>query len=604
MPHSALRHLGVSAIPARSARTWSAPFLHRRTSTSDPPPLRRRFKPLRFVSLIAGAGLLAYAVYDPAETYKQYLAVVRSSRTVVACVLMGVDYKWSLRNGPEVLGEEGYEQVKSDCHQRSANRLLDLTKANAGIYIKLGQHIAALVYVLPEEYTSTMRVLQDRAKQSSLQEIESLFKTDMGVDAINDMFSEFDPNPIGVASLAQVHRATLRATGQEVAVKIQHPSLETFTPIDIRTVTFAVRAIKWFFPEFEFTWLADELQQSLPKEMDFEQEAANAKRVANNYKYRNPVLKIPDIIFSRRRVLVMEYIKGAGKVDDRSFMEQNGIDCRQVSAELTKVYSEMIFLDGFVHCDPHPGNVFVRPKPGPSLLRRLISVLVPLVPVDTNFEIVLLDHGLYRSLTDEFRLDYAHLWENLINGNEAGIEHYAYRLFTHDDGRGQAPADGIHHHRLFASMMTGRPWNVISSENSIAAVKTQTEFNEVQRSVSTGRFLVAIADILAKLPRELLLLLKTNDLLRAVDDQLGVTKGDASHMLRMAVCVQGLYCAKAIRRQELRQLREADGIAAWNILPLLLKPEWWQIFGAYVRVVVRALLVSIYLDIANLAPSS
>lgn len=92
-----------------------------------------------------------------------------------------------------------------------------------GVFIKMGQHMASL-YVLPIEWTSTMRPLQDQCEPTPYEAVEALFQKDMGM-SITDVFEEFDPNPIGVASLAQVHIGTHRESGKEVAVKAW-PSLK------------------------------------------------------------------------------------------------------------------------------------------------------------------------------------------------------------------------------------------------------------------------------------------------------------------------------------------------------------------------------------------
>ncbi|KAI9017405.1 ABC1 family-domain-containing protein, partial [Gaertneriomyces semiglobifer] len=411
----------------------------------------------------------------------------------------------------------------SQCHQRAADRLLELCKANQGIYIKLGQHIAALVYLLPSEYTETMRPLQDKCPPTPLEDIEGLFSSDLG-RSLDDLFSEFDPEPLGVASLAQVHRATMK-NGQEVAVKIQHPYLDEYTPVDIATVVLIVKLIKKVFPEFEFGWLAEEMQQSLPQELDFVHEAENANKVRSLF-HGSAFLKIPEVYWADRRVLIMEFVAG-GKIDDLDYYKRHNIDPRQVSSELSKIYSEMMFVNGFVHCDPHPGNVFVRPRSRPFL--SYILILRSFVPNPTNFEIVLLDHGLYRQLTPTFRLDYAHLWAAILAGDENGIFDYSYRLFTSSEES---------RHR------TG----------GIAQARSQREFQVIRQKASTGRFFFAIADILAKLPRELLLLLKTHDLLRSVDSALEVSHGDSiDHMLR-SVAIMGWYCALAIKQESIREM--------------------------------------------------
>jgi aarF domain-containing kinase len=185
--------------------------------------------------------------------------------------------------------EEEASRAESHCHLKSANLVLAALKKSGGIYIKLGQHASAMVYILPPEWTSTMAVLQDQCPPTPYQEIEELFQKDMGM-SLGDLFSEFDPEPIGVASLAQVHRAKLRENGQEVAVKMQHPFLDEFCRIDIDTVSFIFGTIKRIFP-FVF-------------------EANNANKVRENFKdlmkKRRTALVIPEIVWAQRRILCME----------------------------------------------------------------------------------------------------------------------------------------------------------------------------------------------------------------------------------------------------------------------------------------------------------
>jgi aarF domain-containing kinase len=237
---------------------------------------------------------------------KSITASTRSMRTIKTCVEMVWDYQWTLRsaNQPEVIGHDEYLELKSECHKRSAERLLRLCRQNGGVFTKLGQHLSAMVYLLPREYTTTLKVLQDQCPASSLKDIDDMFLLDTG-KSLNDWFSEFDPEPLGVASLAQVHRAVLRASGKEVAVKIQHPSLDEYTAIDVQTVVSTVHWVKKAFPDFEFAWLADEMRNSLPKEMDFAHEALNANKVRKNFD-KSSMLKIPLIYDARRRILIME----------------------------------------------------------------------------------------------------------------------------------------------------------------------------------------------------------------------------------------------------------------------------------------------------------
>ena len=210
--------------------------------------------------------------------------------------------------------------------------------------------------------------------------------------------------------------------------------------IDLRLGTsrlaIAVKAIKVFFPELDFDWLADELRANLPLEMDFVNEGRNAARAARNFHHGDgggaAVVVIPAVYWplTPRRILTMEFSPGR-PVTDIEYLQHHAIDRDQVARAVTQVFAEMIFCHGFVHADPHGGNLFVRPKkdglPG-------------------DFELVLLDHGLYREVERDVRLHYAGLWEAIISGNEKGIN-----LHSHALGAG-------HLYQLFSTMLTSRLW--------------------------------------------------------------------------------------------------------------------------------------------------
>ncbi|KAK9767091.1 hypothetical protein K7432_003358 [Basidiobolus ranarum] len=481
---------------------------------SKPSALSKLGKTTLKITAITTVGGIAYHYYDPAR----YLTdgIVRCARSGWVGAKVIADYKWTLRHEPVTPEEEvQHKTLKSQVHKRSAEKILEVLKKNAGIYIKLGQHIAAMSYILPDEWTETMAPLQDRCPVTSMEDIDELFKVDTG-HSLSELFSDFNPIPIGVASLAQVHRATLRETGQEVAVKVQHPYLDDYSKIDIATVTFVTKLVKWAIPEFEFSWLAQEMSESLPIELNFIYEMENARKVERNFsKIPNTTLKIPEVYWAQRRILCMEFIDGT-RIDDLAFMKLHKINPNDVSTELTRIFSEMIFIQGWVHCDPHPGNIFIRTKPKNSRSPR-------------NFEIVLLDHGLYRPLSREFRLNYAHLWSGLISRDEEAIRTYSNRV------------GGTNAYKLFSSILTGREWNIVSED--LSQKRTKEEMLRIQESVME-HLLGEIVGLLAKIPRIVLLLIKTNDLLRSVDEALHTT-----HSERLTYVIMGRYCANAIRKE-------------------------------------------------------
>ncbi|KAJ3161034.1 putative aarF domain-containing protein kinase 1 [Irineochytrium annulatum] len=448
--------------------------------------------------------------------------------------------------------------------------------SNGGVYIKLGQHLAALVYLLPEEYTNTLKVLQDQCPPTAMEAMERMVLADTG-STLADHFDEFDRVPLGAASLAQVHKAKLRSTGATVAVKLQHPHLDEHAPVDIRLCSWFAERVKRLFPDFEFDWLAEEVRESLPRELDFAQEAENAREVARNFR-GSTVVKIPEVVWATRRILVMEFIEGA-KVDNVEYMRHNNINLLDLSNELAKAFYKMIFYDGFVHCDPHPGNVFVRPVKRSAITIPFVCQLFGLPW--RNYEIVLLDHGLYRRLPSSLRLDYAHLWDSILRGDEPGILKYSHRIFTrHTPHHQQQSSDGIQHHRLFASMLTGRSWRRITAgNNSLASRVSAAELQEVAEKAATGRFFQSIAEVLAKLPREVLLLLKTGDLLRAVDDSLMVDgEGGGAVVTGMyrRVGLMLVFCAVAIRE------KRVDGLGAWDVRVWWAWLDYWAVVGRLV----------------------
>ncbi|XP_057587848.1 aarF domain-containing protein kinase 1 isoform X3 [Hippopotamus amphibius kiboko] len=479
---------------------------------------RRALKLASWTSMaLAASGFYLYSnkYLDPND-----FGAVRVGRAVATTAVISYDYLTSLRSVP--YGSEEYLQLRSKVHLRSARRLCELCCANRGTFIKVGQHLGALDYLLPEEYTSTLKVLHSQAPQSSMQEVRQVIREDLGKE-IHDLFVSFDDTPLGAASLAQVHKAVLH-DGRTVAVKVQHPKVQAQSSKDIL------------------------------------------------------LMEVPRIYWelSTKRVLLMEFLDG-GQVNDRDYMEKNKIDVNEISRHLGKMYSEMIFVNGFVHCDPHPGNVLVRKCPGSG-----------------KVEIVLLDHGLYQRsrqpgtrsfmgrggpgpamlpppqvLTEEFRLDYCHLWQSLIWTDMKSVKKYSQRL-----GAGDL-------YPLFACMLTARSWDSVNRGIGQTPV-TATEDSEIRNNAAS--YLPQISQLLSHVPRQMLLLLKTNDLLRGIEAALG-TRASASSFLHMSRC-----CIKALAAHEKKNTRSffrrtqisfSEAFSLWqiNLHELILRVKGLRLAG-------------------------
>lgn len=135
-----------------------------------------------------------------------------------------------------------------------------------------------------------------------------------------ELFEEFDPEPLGTASLAQVHRARLK-DGSEVAVKVQHYFVRKNTSFDLKWMEFIINTMTKVFPDFEMQWLIEETKKNIAKELNFLEEGKNAEMVAEMFK-NYTWLKVPKIYwdYSTERVLVMEYVNG-GQVNDVNYID-------------------------------------------------------------------------------------------------------------------------------------------------------------------------------------------------------------------------------------------------------------------------------------------
>ncbi|GFS71610.1 aarF domain-containing protein kinase 1 [Nephila pilipes] len=445
------------------------------------------------------------------------IGLLRFGRAAVTVGKIAVDYKLTLK-GLDIKSEE-YTNLKSEVHFRSAKKLLDLCCKNGGAFIKVGQHIGALNYLLPFEYVSTLKILHNKAPKASIEDVLCVVKEDLGQDA-SQLFKSFEPEPIGAASLAQVHLATLQDNTQ-VAVKVQHRNVQAHAKVDMATMELLVNVVARLFPEFTFMWLAEETKRNLPLELDFINEGQNAERVGKMFSSL-PWLKVPKIYWnlSTKRVLTMEYCEG-GQVDDDQYIKKHNIAPSEVSRKLGELYSQMIFVNGYVHCDPHPGNILVKKDERTK-----------------EAQIVLLDHGLYVDLTDQFRVDYCNMWLALMKADVKGVEYWGRQLGVGDL------------YGLFACMITARSWTAVTKGIEKHSVSSE-EKQEIRSNAAN--YLPEITKVLSRVPRQMLLIFKTNDLLRGIECSLGV-KGAAGSFIAMSKC-----CIKALYNEKMKHCHSYFG---------------------------------------------
>lgn len=189
----------------------------------------------------------------------------------------------------------------------------------------------------------------------------------------------------------------------------------------------------------------------------------------------------------------MIVIEGS-RVDNLEYLSKHKISPVQVSSALAGIFDEMTFISGHLHCDPHLGNVFIRPAN-------------PITNHGYNFQIVLLDHGLYRQLPQKLRTDYAQLWLSIINNDIPSMRYYSQLVAN-------VPPEKF---PLFASAITGRNYgNVVRGveTKSISVPSSIEEVQKIQKGSVGGELMLELVELLSNMPRIMLLLFKTNDLTR------------------------------------------------------------------------------------------
>jgi aarF domain-containing kinase len=281
----------------------------------------------------------------------------------------------------------------------------------------------------------------------------------------------------------------------------------------------------------------------LPKEMDFIHEASNAAHCEVDFTNVRTSLYIPRVISATKRVMVMEFIDG-GRVDDLAYLARVGIDRNKVSIELSRIFSQMVYLHGYFHADPHPGNLLIRPAPRGSRSPY-------------NFEIVLLDHGLYVDLDRALRLNYARLWLAFVQPATPEVlaerRHYAELVGN----------IGPDKYWIFETGITGRA-NMAGSaaegggagdEGNFARAGSVLEYGEMTHAeVDVIRTAVAeregllfeVLEMLRGVPRRVLMVFKLNDLTRGLDHALCTTHEDVRVFLVVAA-----YSARAVVEDEI-----------------------------------------------------
>ncbi|MGH7501254.1 MAG: ABC1 kinase family protein [Longimicrobiales bacterium] len=262
--------------------------------------------------------------------------------------------RWLLFGGPALRSPQQ--------HERRAQRLTETIAELGPTFIKLAQVFGARADILPEPYLSNISRLQDQVPPDPFESIERVLIEELGQPP-REVFASFETEPVAAASLGQVYRA--RIDGQPVAVKVLRPDVEALVAADLDISFRLLFLLNVLFRNHHVNALSNVVREfgvRVREEMDFRLEAANIERFHRHFEQDRRV-RAPRVhdTFTRRRVLVMEWVDGE-RIDRLTERFANGsLDFGELMRSLIETYLRMMLVDGFLHADPHPGNILVAP---------------------------------------------------------------------------------------------------------------------------------------------------------------------------------------------------------------------------------------------------
>jgi len=264
-------------------------------------------------------------------------------------------------------------------------------------FIKLGQLLSTRPDLIPADFLDELAKLQDDVPPFSLAEVHAIFQEELGLSP-DEIFHYFDTEPLAAASIGQVHRARLD-DGTELVVKVQRPGIENVIAVDLEILTHIAELMEQYLEEVQGHQpmaIVHEFARSLSREIDFSIELANIQRFSSQFA-GNSAIHVPLVYpeLSTDRLLVMEYVIGI-KSSKVEVLREQGYDLPLVAERGANLVMEQIFVHGFFHSDPHPGNVFVLP----------------------GNVVCFIDFGQMGRLSRKDQEDFTDLVLNLVAGNE------------------------------------------------------------------------------------------------------------------------------------------------------------------------------------------
>ena len=279
---------------------------------------------------------------------------IKAHGTTLIVVLSFLLFRFTSVFIPKAQREDAYKKLLKKNAQLIYKTIVNVQ----GLFVKFGQLVSIVSYAVPEEFREELEGLQDKVPQRPVENIIKRIESDLG-RPIESVFSHFNAEALAAASLAQVHEATL-ITGERVAVKVQHIGIEQEVKSDLRTFNQITKIADFFLRVNGLKRAQEQITGSIMDELRYEKEAAHLENFHKNYSDAKDV-HIPKVHtkYCTEHVLVMEYVEGI-KANDYRKLDDFGINRPEVAQHILETFCQMVFKDGLIHGDPHPGNILVN----------------------------------------------------------------------------------------------------------------------------------------------------------------------------------------------------------------------------------------------------
>lgn len=247
--------------------------------------------------------------------------------------------------------------------EHAPTHLREMLEELGPTFVKFGQLLSTRADIVPELYVTELSKLQDTAPTVPFELIREVVESELG-EPLGKLFEEFCEEPLAAASLGQVHRARL-PDGTPVIVKVQRPDIEEIIDTDIeimRRRAIFLESHSERLRTYGITDVVEEFATTILEEMDYTREAANTDRLRESMATESRI-DVPDVYWdlTSRRVLTLEEMQGV-KINDFIDCAPPEAKTRELADTLASAFLKQIFIDGFFHADPHPGNILVTPN--------------------------------------------------------------------------------------------------------------------------------------------------------------------------------------------------------------------------------------------------